>query len=72
MVLIRFDNEKDKDKALEALVGEHPFTSWITGEMLVPEKALSRLVEEDIPFRFEGSAAYEKMASLRDPVTSPV
>jgi len=72
MVLIRFKEGKSKRRALESLVGDFPFKSWSSGEMLVPEEALARLAREDIPFTFEGSAAYEKMAALRDPAASAV
>jgi hypothetical protein len=67
MILIRFTDADSKRRALEALVGEFPFRRWSSGEMLVPEEALPRLAREDIPFTFEGSAAYEKLATLRDP-----
>jgi len=67
MILIRFRDLDGKRRALEALVGEFPFRSWSSGEMLVPEEALPRLAPEDIPFTFEGSAAYDKLATLRDP-----
>ncbi len=72
MVLIRFTDAESKRRALEALVGEFPFKSWSSGEMLIPEEALPRLAREDIPFRFEGSAAYEKLATLRDPAPTTV
>jgi hypothetical protein len=72
MVLIRFACADDKRKAVEALVGEFSFRSWSSGQMLVPEQALTRLAHEDIPFAFEGSAAYEKLAPLRDPAAAPV
>ena len=67
MVLIHFNDKKTKRRALEALIGEFSFRSWSSGEMLVPEEALVRLAHEDIPFSFEGSAAYEKLAPLRGP-----
>lgn len=69
MVLIRFPNVETKRRALELLVGEVPFKTWSSGEMLLPEDALPRLAREDVPFSFEGSAAYEKLATLR--VTAP-
>ena len=72
MVLIRFAGADEKRRAVEALVGEFSFKSWSSGEMLVPEEALARLAHEDVPFTFEGSSAYEKLASLRDPITAPV
>jgi hypothetical protein len=65
MVLIRFPDAGTKRRALELLVGDVPFKSWSSGEMLVPEDALPRLAREDVPFTFEGSAAYEKLATLR-------
>jgi len=72
MVLIRFTDAESKHRALEALVGEFSFKSWSTGEMLVPEDALARLAREDIPFSFEGSAAYEKLAPVRDSAATAV
>lgn len=66
MVLIRFADAESKRRALEALVGEFSFKSWASGEMLVPEDALPGLAREDIPFSFDGSAAYEKLATLGD------
>lgn len=66
MVLIRFSDAEGKRRALEALVGEFAFKSWVSGQMMVPEEALARLAREDIPFSFEGSAAYERLATLRD------
>ncbi len=72
MVLIRFTNAESKRRALEVLVGEFPFKSWSSGEMLVPEEALPRLAREDIPFSFDGSGAYEKLAMLRDSAASAV
>ena len=72
MVLIRFTDQESKKRALEALVGDFSFKSWSSGEVLVPEAALPILAREDIPFSFEGSAAYDKMATLRDSVASSV
>ncbi len=65
MILIRFTNAESKRRALEALVGEFPFKSWSSGEMLVPKDALPRLAREDIPLRFDGSVTYEAQR-LRD------
>ena len=72
MIVIHFTDVESKRRALEALVGEFSFKSWATGEMLLPEDALPRLAREDIPFSFEGSAAYEKLATLRDLAPTPV
>jgi hypothetical protein len=62
--MIRFTDRESKRRALEMLGGEFPFKSWASGEMLLPEEALPLLAREDIPFTFEGSAAYEKLAPL--------
>ncbi len=72
MVLIRFPNDEAKDRALELLVGEHPFKSWKSGELLLPEEALPLLARENVPFSFEGIDAYGRISALRDPVTAPV
>jgi hypothetical protein len=57
MVLVRITDAESKRRALEALVGEFPFKSWSSGEMLVPEDALPRLACEDIPFSFGQDSA---------------
>ena len=72
MVLIRFTDANSKKRALETLAGEFSLKSWASGQMMVPEEALARLAHEDIPFSFEGSSAYEKLASLRDPAAVTV
>jgi hypothetical protein len=72
MVLIRFPNEDAKDRALEILLGEHPFKSWRSGELLLPEEALPLLAHENIPFTFEGLEGYERKPALRDPAPAPV
>ena len=72
MILIRFTDAESKRRGLEALVGEFPFRSWASGEMLVPEVALPRLARDDVPFTFEGSAAYEKLATLQDPAAAAI
>jgi hypothetical protein len=48
MVLIRFNGQENKRRALEILVGEFSFKSWASGEMLVPEGSLARLVHQPI------------------------
>jgi hypothetical protein len=72
MTMIRFTDRESKRRALETLAGEYSFKSWASGEMLLPEAALTLLAREDIPFTFEGSAAYEKLAPLRDSTPVPV
>ena len=54
---------QSKQRVWEALVREFRSESWSCGELLLPEEALPQLAREDIPFSFEGSAAYEKLAT---------
>ena len=72
MILIRFPNEGAKDRALELLLGEFPFKSWRSGDMLLPEEALPLLARENVPFTFEGVEGYERISAVRDPATAPV
>jgi hypothetical protein len=60
MILIRFSDNELKRRALGALAGRFAFTSWATGEMIVPESALPFLAVEGIPFTVEGPATYEQ------------
>ncbi len=66
MVVIRFQDAPSKRKAFEVLVGKFPFKSWSSGDMLLPEEALTTLAREDVPFSFQGSSKYEELAPLRD------
>ena len=59
MIIIRFPNEAAKGKALECLPGQFSCKSWATGEMMVPEEALSFLTLEGVPYTVEGPATYE-------------
>ena len=72
MILIRFPNEGGKDRALELLLGEYPFKSWHSGELLLPEEALPLLARENVPFTFEGIEGYDRIPALRDPASAPV
>jgi len=72
MVLIRFTKEDAKRRAVEFLIGDHPFKSWKTGEMLVPEETLALLARQNIPFVFEGLEAYDALSPLRDPAAAAV
>jgi hypothetical protein len=59
MVRIRFTDADAKRKALGYLPGRFSFTSWATGEMLVPETALPYLAVEGISFVVEGPASFD-------------
>lgn len=50
MKTIRFPDADAERRALDLLIGEFAFTTWDTGDMLVPEAALSALTQAGIPF----------------------
>jgi hypothetical protein len=60
MIRIRFNDLDSKKRALGSLAGRFPFTSWATGEMLVPEASLGYLATENISFQVEGRATYDQ------------
>jgi hypothetical protein len=73
MIIIRFPDPASKRKALGWLVGRFSFKSWATGEMMVPEDALSALALEGIRFTVEGPATYEQLIpAVRVPAASQV
>ena len=73
MIRIRFADVDAKRRALGRLAGRYPFKSWATGEMLVPEAALSYLAVEGVAFHVEGPATYEQNApAVRGPATATV
>jgi hypothetical protein len=56
MIRIRFPDLDSKRQALGRLAGRFPFKSWATGEMIVPDAALSYLAVEGVSFLVEGPA----------------
>jgi hypothetical protein len=73
MILIRFSDAAAERRALGALAGRFSFTTWKTGETVVPEAALAFLALEGIPFQVEGPATYgQTLPALRDASASPV
>ena len=73
MIIIRFPDTEAKRRALGYLPGRFSFTSWATGEMLVPEAALPYLAAEGIRFNVEGPATYEqRVTALRGASASAV
>jgi hypothetical protein len=60
MILIRFPNPESKRAALGRLAGRFSFKSYASGEMLVPEDALSFLAVQGVGFTVEGPATYEQ------------
>jgi hypothetical protein len=73
MILIRFPDEAAKRKALGYLLGRFSFKSFVTGEMIVPEYALSSMAVEGISFTVEGPATYERLVpAIRNPAATAV
>jgi hypothetical protein len=61
MVRIRFPSEASKRRAIGFLLGRYSFKSWPTGEMLVPDYAISFMALEGISFSVEGPATYQQL-----------
>ena len=73
MIRIRFTDEASKRRALGYLGGRFSFKSWATGEMMVPDYALSPMAREGISFTVEGPATYEQIIqAMRVPPASAV
>lgn len=53
MVCIRFPDEASKHRTLGYLAGRFPWTSFVTGEVIVPPEALAALDLQGIPYRVE-------------------
>ena len=73
MIIIRFPDAETKRVALGFLAGRYSFTTWATGEVLVPDTALSALAHEGISFTLEGPPSYEQtVPALRNAPSTPV
>ena len=73
MILIQFADLEVKKRALGYLMGRFSFTTWKTGEVLVPAPALGDLAAQGIAFTVIGPATYEQsIPALRDPAAAPV
>jgi len=73
MILIRFADLDAKRRALGFLTGRYSFTTYRTGEMLVPQEALGELAVVGIPFSVEGPPTYgQAVPALRTAVAAPV
>ena len=67
MITIRFPDSETKRRALGFLAGRFSFTSWATGEVLVPDSALPALAHERISFTVEGPPTYgQAIPALRN------
>ena len=51
MIVIRFPDKPTERRALGYLAGRFSFTTWQTGEVLVPETALANLAVEGLHFQ---------------------
>lgn len=58
MVILRFPDEANKSRALGYLTGRFSVQPWGTGELSVPEEALSALARERISFSVEYEPEY--------------
>ena len=66
MVTIRF-SDAAKRRALGFLAGRFSFTTWTTGEVLVPDAALAALAHEGLSFAVEGPPTYgQAVPALRN------
>ena len=73
MIVIRFTDDESKRRALGYLAGRYSFTTWRTGELLVPATALAELAVEGIQYTVEGPATYGQVVpALRSPAPAPV
>ena len=57
-IRIRFNDSKTETRALGFLAGRFSFTSYDTGETVVPANALRVFAKEGIAFSVEGPATY--------------
>ncbi|PWU15837.1 MAG: hypothetical protein C5B50_14760 [Verrucomicrobia bacterium] len=72
MVIVRFPSVEIRRRALGYLLGRFSGKSWSTGEVMVPEPALTYLASEGIAFSVEGPATYERVLLLnRQAASSP-
>lgn len=72
MIVIRFPDVETKTRAIGFLVGRFPGKTWATGELAVPDDALSELATEGFQFSVEGPATYERLMPLRNVAAAAV
>jgi len=71
MVIVRFPTAEMRRRALAYLLGRFPGRSWATGEVMVPEPALSHLAADGIAFSVEGPATYDRILALNQDAGTP-
>lgn len=73
MITIRLPDLETKRRALGFLAGRFSFTTWASGEVLVPDAALSALAHEGIKFTVEGPPSYgQAVPPIRDAASTAV
>ena len=72
MIIVRFASVEMRRRALAFLLRHFSGTSWRTGEVMVPEAALSPMAAEGIVFTVEGPATYDRILRLNQMVGAPV
>ncbi len=73
MITIRLPDMETKRRALGFLAGRFSFTTWTSGEVLVPDAALAALAHEGITFTVEGPPTYgQAVPPLRDASSAAV
>ena len=73
MISVQFPDREIKRKALGFLAGRFSFTTWKSGEVLVPDEALSPLAREGIRFTVEGTPNYgQAVPAIRDAAAAAV
>jgi hypothetical protein len=64
MIIVRFPTVEVRRRALAFLLGRFSGRSWRSGEVMVPEAALSHMAAEGMTFTVEGPATYERILKL--------
>ena len=73
MIVNRFPDHDMKRRGIGFLTGRFSYTTWKTGEVLVPDAALSALAHEGIPFTSLGPPTYgQAVPALRATASTPV
>jgi hypothetical protein len=66
MVIVRFPTVEMRRRAVGCMLGRFSGSSWVTGEVLVPEPALQHLAAGGIVFSVEGAGTYDRILRLNE------
>ena len=72
MIIVRFPTVEMRRRALAFLLRHFSGKSWSTGEVMVPEAALSPMATEGILFTVEGPATYDRVLRLNQAAGQPL